>query len=116
SRIFVLTSKSEGLSIAMAEAMAAGTVPVVADVGDLGDLVKNGVNGYLIEPNRIDEYAEKIVQLLQDPAMLEKHSIRAAEVAKKRCGVAVISRKWRQELQNIVLQASALNMMERASN
>jgi glycosyltransferase involved in cell wall biosynthesis len=109
SQVFVLTSKSEGLSIAMAEAMAAGTVPVVADVGDLGDLVNDGVNGYLIEPNCVDEYAKKIVMLLQDPAMLEKHSIRAAEEARKRCSLDVVSEKWRQELQNVVLQASALD-------
>jgi len=53
SKVFVLTSQSEGLSISMAEAMAAGTVPVVADVGELSDLVMDGVNGYLVEPNNV---------------------------------------------------------------
>jgi glycosyltransferase involved in cell wall biosynthesis len=109
SKIFVLTSKSEGLSIAMAEAMASGTVPVVADVGDLGDLIEDSVNGYLIKPDCVDEYAKKIVLLLQDPAVLEKYSIKAAITAKERCSIAVITRKWRQELQNVVLRTSALN-------
>ena len=109
SKIFVLTSKFEGLSIAMVEAMAAGTVPVVADVGELGDLVIDGVNGYLVEPNRIDEYTKKVISLLQDPALWEKYSLRAIEAARIHCDVAVISKKWQQNLRDVVLQASGLN-------
>ena len=72
SKVFVLPSKSEGLSIAMIEAMSAGVVPVVPDVGDLGDRVIDGVNGYLIEPNKIEEYAEIILSLLQDQDKLNE--------------------------------------------
>ncbi|MBW7992320.1 MAG: glycosyltransferase family 4 protein [Planctomycetes bacterium] len=109
SKIFVLTSKSEGLSIAMAEAMVAGAVPVVADVGDLSDLVIDGVNGFLVEPNCIDEYTTKIMFLLQDPSLLEKYSLRAVETARTHCDIAVVSKKWQQNLQNVVLQTSGLN-------
>jgi glycosyltransferase involved in cell wall biosynthesis len=109
SKIFVLTSKSEGLSIAMAEAMAAGVVPVVADVGELGDLVTDGVNGYLVEPNRIDEYTKKIISLLQDSALLEKFSLRAIEAARTHCDVEIVSKKWQQHLRDIVSQASGVN-------
>ncbi len=115
SQIFVLTSKSEGLSIAMAEAMAAGTVPVVADVGELGDLVIDGVNGYLVKPNCIDEYTKKIISLLKDTALWEKYSRRAIDAARTYCDIAVISKKWRQNLRNVVLQTSALNT-EKAVN
>ena len=45
---FVLTSVSEGLSLAMMEAMASGLPAIVPDTGDLGDLVKDHVNGYLL--------------------------------------------------------------------
>jgi glycosyltransferase involved in cell wall biosynthesis len=109
SRIFVLTSKSEGLSIAMAEAMAAGVVPVVADVGELGDLVIDGENGYLVEPNRIDEYTKKIISLLQDLAVLERCSLGAIEAARTHCDITAVSKKWQQNLQKVVLQASGLN-------
>ena len=52
SKIFVLTSDSEGLSLSMMEAMMCGLPAVVSNVGDLGDLAKNGVNGYLV-PRRV---------------------------------------------------------------
>jgi glycosyltransferase involved in cell wall biosynthesis len=49
ARVFVLTSAAEGLSVAMMEAMCCGLPAVVPAVGDLGDVVRNGVTGYLIE-------------------------------------------------------------------
>lgn len=104
SKIFILTSKSEGLSIAMAEAMTVGVVPVVADVGDLCDLVTNGVNGYLVRPNCMEEYIEKVTSLLQDQALWERLSRKAIEAAKC-CDVEVVSMKWRQHLRDVVSQA-----------
>jgi glycosyltransferase involved in cell wall biosynthesis len=49
AKVFVLTSSAEGLSLAMLEAMACGLPVVVPAVGDLGDVVQNGMTGYLIE-------------------------------------------------------------------
>ena len=106
SKVFVLTSQSEGLSIAMAEAMAAGAVPVVADVGDLSDLVIDGDNGHLIEPGNIEEYAGKIVALLQDEALWMRFSDRAREAARKLCGIDVVTEKWRTSLRRAVCDAS----------
>src|SRR6185369_5034897 len=48
SKVFVLTSQSEGLSLAMMEAMMCGLPCVVPDVGELGKLVDDGENGYLV--------------------------------------------------------------------
>ena len=105
SKIFVLTSKSEGLSIAMAEAMTVGVVPVVADVGELSDLVIDGVNGYLVKPNYIAGYSERIVSLLEDHPMWEQFSHRAIEKAKEHCDIEVVAEKWRQNLRDVVSRA-----------
>jgi L-malate glycosyltransferase len=102
SRIFVLTSHSEGLSIAMAEAMAAGAVPVVAAVGELGELVTSGVSGYLVTPNRIDEYTERIVGLLRDPATRARRARAAVAVAMARTGVEVVTAEWARTLRSLI--------------
>ena len=106
SKVFVLTSKSEGMSIAMAEAMSAGVVPVVADVGELSDLVIDSVNGYLIEPNNINEYAVKCMSLLQNHTLWTQYSRKAVEAARKHCDIEVISIKWRQHLRDAISQTS----------
>jgi glycosyltransferase involved in cell wall biosynthesis len=106
SKIFMLTSKSEGLSIAMVEAMAAGVVPVVADVGELRDLVQDGINGYLVEPNNVNEYARKALFLLRDHELWTQYSLKAIEAAQRYCDIKVVSQKWGQYLQDVISRAS----------
>lgn len=106
SKVFVLTSKSEGLSIAMIEAMAAGVVPVVADVGELGDLVADGVNGYLVAPNDLAAFAAKVLFLLQNEGVWHQYSQAAIQAAGTCCDLEVVSTKWRQHLREVVARAS----------
>ena len=112
SRVFMLTSKSEGLSIAMAEAMAAGVVPVVANIGELSDLVHDNVNGHIIEPGNISEYARKAVSLLQNDVLWSQYSCKANEVARKHCDIKVVSEKWCHHLQDVISQESRCHYQE----
>jgi glycosyltransferase involved in cell wall biosynthesis len=66
AKVFVLTSSAEGLSLAMLEAMACGLPVVVPAVGDLGDVVQNGVTGYLIEDDDRGSFVSAIGKLLDD--------------------------------------------------
>jgi glycosyltransferase involved in cell wall biosynthesis len=59
AKVFVLTSSTEGLSLAMLEAMACGLPAVVPAVGDLADVVRDGVTGYLIEDNGQEAVVQK---------------------------------------------------------
>jgi glycosyltransferase involved in cell wall biosynthesis len=102
SKVFVLTSQSEGLSIAMAEAMAAGVVPVVADVGDLGDLVIDGVTGFLVTPDNVSEFAHRAALLLQDPTLWARQSHAATEAARRQTSVDVVTAKWTESLSRLV--------------
>jgi glycosyltransferase involved in cell wall biosynthesis len=102
SKIFVLTSRSEGLSIAMAEAMAAGVVPIVANVGDLGDLVTDGVTGFLVTPDNVLEFVQRAALLLQDSELWACQSRAAREAASRHAGVEVVAAKWTQSLTKLV--------------
>jgi len=74
SKVFVLTSDSEGLSLSMMEAMMCGLPAVVSNVGDLGDLVKDGVNGYLVPRRSPELLAARLIELLMDARKLEAFS------------------------------------------
>ena len=67
SEIFVLPSTVEGEAIALKEAMAARLPLIAMNVPGSGvlSLMRDGENGFLIEPGRPDLIAEKLVQLLQ---------------------------------------------------
>ncbi len=71
SRVVVLTSLWEGLPRVIPQAMAAGR-PVVANAVDGSvEAIRDGVDGYLCEPGDIEGMAERVSDLLLDPARSE---------------------------------------------
>jgi glycosyltransferase involved in cell wall biosynthesis len=93
SKIFVLTSDSEGLSLSMMEAMMCGLPAVVSDVGDLADLVENGVNGFLVPRRSPALFADRLIELLSDAQKLEALSLAARHSAIRYETQATI-RRW----------------------
>ncbi len=77
ARIFVLTSDSEGLSLALMEGMLCGLPAVVSDVGDLPELVKPGDNGFLVAERTPEAFARPLLDLLEDEEQLRAYSRRA---------------------------------------
>jgi glycosyltransferase involved in cell wall biosynthesis len=104
SRLFVLTSRNEGVSIAMLEGMACGLVPVVPDVGELAEFVSPGVNGLFIEPTDPDEAAERIAALLDRSAGLAELAAASRRTVETRCSVPAVAERWRHTLESLVGQ------------
>ncbi|MDP8230602.1 MAG: glycosyltransferase [Candidatus Gorgyraea atricola] len=64
--IFLLPSYTEGLPVAMLEAMASGLPVVSTRVGGIPELVEDGVNGFLVEPGEKQKLGNRIIKLLKD--------------------------------------------------
>ncbi len=93
SKIFVLTSDSEGLSLSLMEAMMCGLPAVVSDVGDLADLVDNGINGYLVPRRSPELFAARIIELLTDGKKLKTFS-KAARNSSLKYSTQAATEKW----------------------
>ncbi len=100
SKVFMLTSDSEGLSLALIEAMACGVPCVVPDVGELGELVNHGINGYLIQNHSIDDFSASVSSLLSDSLKLKQFS-EAARCAARKYDLAESAKRWDQILMQI---------------
>lgn len=65
--ILVACSYREGLPLNLMEAMLCGK-PIVASINrGHKELVENGKNGFLVPPEDIDAYAQKIIEVLDNP-------------------------------------------------
>jgi L-malate glycosyltransferase len=99
AKVFVLTSDSEGLSQAMMEAMLCGLPAVVSDVGDLSDIVNNGINGYLVPNRKPEDFAEYIDKILSNPEALRNFS-RAARNTALKYEIENVANVWSGILEN----------------
>ncbi len=62
--VLILPSYSEGLPVAILEAMAAGKVIISTHVGGIPELVIPQQNGFLVPPGDVDSLANAIEQTL----------------------------------------------------
>lgn len=81
TRVFVLPSRSEGLPLALLEAMAAGVPTVATRVGGVPDVLLPGT-GVIVPPEDPPALADAVSDLLLDPPRATELSRRGAERAK----------------------------------
>ena len=70
--IFVLSSITEGIPVAMLEAMAMGVPIVATGIGGIPEVIQDNVNGLLVECRNPEMLAGAIKQLIDDNSLREK--------------------------------------------
>jgi glycosyltransferase involved in cell wall biosynthesis len=75
--IFVLPSYSEGVSLALLEAMAAGLPVIVSRVGSNPEVVTDVETGLIIPARDAEALAESLAKLLADPALAKQMGAKA---------------------------------------
>jgi glycosyltransferase involved in cell wall biosynthesis len=78
--IFVLPSYLEGQPVAIIEAMAAGVPVVATSIGAVPDLIRDGIEGRVVEPGDVEQLAAALAELVENPAL----RTRMARAARRR--------------------------------
>ena len=74
AHVFVSIPDSDGMPQSLLEAMACGTVPVVSDLPQYSELIKNETNALVLPSKDAQALAKTIIRLLRDNALREKLS------------------------------------------
>lgn len=102
SKVFVLSSRVEGMPNSLLEALTLGVPLISTDcpIGGPREIIKNGINGYLVPVDDTREMALKIKKLLKDDnlqhIMLENNL-----VAREQYSVNYILKEWERYLLEI---------------
>ena len=67
--IGVLTSKSEGLPVALLEYGLYEKPVVVTNVGEISLVIQDGINGFLVEPASVELFYDSVVKLIENDSL-----------------------------------------------
>jgi glycosyltransferase involved in cell wall biosynthesis len=70
--IYLMPSRSDAFGIAFLEAWASGKPVIGANIGATSEVIKNNIDGYLVEFNNPIDIAEKVVKLLKHKRLRKK--------------------------------------------
>lgn len=99
SDLYVMTSLTECFPMVLLEASSCG-LPLIAFDVPVGPraIIKNGVNGYLINDRNIEEMASKIIELLENRSELKKIGINSKQLSNNYIPEKIMD-KWNEIFQ-----------------
>jgi len=106
----VLPSLSEGLSLALLEAMASGKPVVATEVGGNPELIDHGKTGFLAQPENTKDLAANLVKLLSDQGMMQQFGRQAAERARQHFSMGQMVDRYRDlYIRSLAVHNSGIN-------
>jgi glycosyltransferase involved in cell wall biosynthesis len=72
SDIYLSMPSTEGVSASLLEAMSCGCFPIVTDITANRAIIVNGENGYLVQPDNVDDLSAKIKATINNPCLVKE--------------------------------------------
>ena len=94
------TYGSEGTSLSLLEAMAAGAVPIASNVGGITNIVINKFNGFLLSP-KSEFFISTIYDIIEQPQILKELSINAKKTVNEGFSFILWRKSWLQVVNTI---------------
>jgi glycosyltransferase involved in cell wall biosynthesis len=99
--VYVLASRSEGLSMALLEAMACGLPPVVSNIPGNADVVVEEQNGLLVQPEDEAGLAAALERVLRDAALRARLATAARESIARQYSADLMNQRYARLYQQV---------------
>jgi len=112
AKVLLLTSDTEGRTLAVLEAMACGAVPVVTDVGDLAEALDGGRAGIAVRLEANEEHvvmglSHAVVTLLDDEPRRQEFAERGREYVRREHDPDRTREEWRAVMRHALASGGA---------
>ena len=84
SAVIIQKSLREGFGLSVTEALWKEKPVVASNVGGILIQIKDGRNGFLVEPHDTEKFAEKIIEILQEPELAKEMGENGKEMVKEK--------------------------------
>lgn len=89
--VCVFPTFAEALPVSWLEAMALQKAIVASDIGWANEIIENEVNGFLVHPKLHNEYANKILELLDNPNRRIQFGVEARKRVAQKFSIDIVS-------------------------
>jgi glycosyltransferase involved in cell wall biosynthesis len=96
--ILVMPSRNEGLPFTALNALAYGVPMIASNVGGLGEIINDGVNGILCQVGDLDSYYTSILRLKNDVDLRRKMARNSRNLAQNKFNLRVMCDRYLQIL------------------
>jgi len=100
--VYIYPTRADTMPLALLEAIACGTPCISYNVGGCGDIVRDGVSGFLVKPFDAPVFAAKTLALLTDPPLLARLSAGARELAEQEFSLAVMAAAYHRLFKEVM--------------
>lgn len=96
--LFVLPSRTEAMGRVLLEAAAAGKPRIGSNVDGIPTVINDGVDGFLVEPENVEQLAEKMSLLMANAQLRKKFGV----AAKKRANVEFTEARYVENILSFI--------------
>jgi glycosyltransferase involved in cell wall biosynthesis len=93
STVCVFPTFAEALPVSWIEAMAMQKAIVASNIGWATEVLDDNVNGFLVHPQDHENYAKKIIQLLENEALRHQFGIEARKKIAQKFSIEVVAKQ-----------------------
>ena len=100
--VLILPSYYEGFPVCILDAMAYGLCVVATEVGGVGEVIENNVNGVLIEPKDVNSLFEGLKYVLQNSDVIKQMAVNGRKSVEDRFSTTMVLSKLYNIYESII--------------
>jgi glycosyltransferase involved in cell wall biosynthesis len=113
SHFLILPSEAECYGLVYCEASALGVPSIARNVGGVGTIIKNGINGYLFDLQATaKDMADRIASLVREPANYRRLALSSVAEYEARLNWTVAAKSLEKVLKSVITNAGEVNLRQ----